>query len=123
MKQAVAPRLRAHDEKLQEHDVVIAELIEAVPTLRDQDEFITVKQAISEKGFDPTQMPLHPQSKENLTGLAGQMLKTRGTKQGDSVISRLDGQSFSTEMKTYRRRDIYTILTEIMRNKQPNLSF
>lgn len=82
LKEAVAPRLRVHDDKLHEHDVIISELKEAVPTLRDQDEFISVKQAISEQGLDPTLMPLHPQSNENLSGLAGQMLKSRGRTRG-----------------------------------------
>lgn len=54
MKEVIAPRLRSHDDKLHEHDLVIADLKEAVPTLRDQDEFITVKQAINEQGLDPT---------------------------------------------------------------------
>ncbi len=121
LKQAVAPRLQGHDDKLHEHDVVIGELIEAVPTLRDQDEFISVKQAISEQGLDPTLMPLHPRSSENLSGLAGRMLKDRGVEQGASVISRVDGQKMRAEMNTYRRRDIYSVLTEIMHNKQEGL--
>ena len=123
IKQAVAPRLRDHDNKLYEHDVVITELKEAVPTLRDQDEFISVKQAISEQGLDPTWMPLHPQSSENLSGLAGQTLRSRGAEQGPSVIARIDGRSISAEMNTYRRRDIYATLTEIMHNKQHGLPF
>lgn len=121
LKHAVAPRLAAHDDKLHEHDVVIAELKEVVPTLRDQDEFIPVKQSVSEQGFDPTLMPLHPQSNENLSGLTGQMLKSRRAEQGASVIARIDGQSFSTEMRTYRRKDIYAVLVEITRNKQHGL--
>lgn len=122
MKEVVAPRLRNHDDKLHEHDVVIAEIVDAVPTLRDQDEFITVKQAISEKGFDSTMMPLYPQSRENLSGLTGQMLKDRNTEQGGSVIARVDGQSRPIEMNTYRRRNIYVALDEIVRNKQHGLA-
>lgn len=121
MKEVVAPRLRNHDDKLHEHDVVIAEIVDAVPTLRDQDEFITIKQAISEKGFDSTMMPLYPQSRENLSGLAGRMLKDRNAEQGGSVIARVDGQSLSTEMNTYRRRNIYVALDEVVRNKQHGL--
>lgn len=121
MKEVVAPRLRNHDDKLHEHDVVIAEIVDAVPTLRDQDEFITVKQAISEKGFDSTMMPLYPQSRENLSGLTGQMLKDRNTEQGESIIARVDGQSRPIEMNTYRRRNIYAALEEIVRNKQHGL--
>lgn len=121
LKQAVAPRLQGHDNKLHEHDVVIAELKDAVPTLRDQDAFISVKQAVSEQGLDPTLMPLHPRSSENLSGLAGQLLASQGARKGGSVVVRLDGQSFSAEMKTYRRRDIYAVLSEILRNKQESL--
>ena len=121
MKEVVAPRLRKHDDKLHEHDVVIAEIVEAVPTLRDQDEFITVKQAISEKGFDSTAMPLYPQSRENLSGLTGRMLKDHLVEQGGSVIARVDGQSLPIEMNTYRRRNIYSALDEIVRNKQHGL--
>lgn len=121
MKEVVAPRLRDHDDKLREHDVVIAELVEAVPTLRDHNEFITIKQGISEKGFDSTMMPLYPRSRENLSGLAGQLLKDRNAEQGGRVIARVDGQSHSTEMNTYKRCEIYAILDEIMRNKQQGL--
>lgn len=121
MKEVVAPRLRNHDDKLHEHDVVIAEIVDAVPTLRDQEEFITVKQAISEKGFDSTAMPLYPQSRENLSGLTGRILKDHNAEQGGSVIARVDGQSLPIEMNTYRRRNIYAALDEIVRNKQHGL--
>lgn len=121
MKEVVAPRLRDHDERLHKHDVVIAEIVEAVPALRDQEEFITVKQAISEKGFDATMMPLHPRNRENLSGLAGQFLKSRNAEQGESVVSRNDGRSLSTEVNTYRRRAIYGVLDEIMRNRPQRL--
>jgi hypothetical protein len=121
LKEAVAPRLRAHDDKLHEHDFVIAEIRDAVPTLRDQSEFIPVKQAINEQGLDSSLMPLHPRSRETLSGLTGQMLRDRGVVQGGSVIARIEGQSFSTEMKTYRRGDIYAVLAEIMKHKQDGL--
>lgn len=118
VKQAVAPRLQSHDNKLHEHDVVIAEIKEAVPALRDPDEFISVKQAIMEQGLDPAQTPLLPQSRENLSGLAGQMLKAQSAEQGASVMSRVDGQSIIAEMNTFRRRNIYAVLREITRHKQ-----
>ena len=121
MREVVAPRLREHDNKLREHDVVIAEIVDAVPALRDPDEFITVKQAISEKGLDSAMMPLYPRSHENLSGLAGQILKGRNTEQGERVISRADGRSLSTEANTYRRRNIYAVIDEILRSKQQNL--
>lgn len=121
VKQAVAPRLRAHDEKLHEHDIVIEELKEAAPMLRDKDEFITVRQAISEQALDPESMPRHPQSKETLPGLAGQMLKDKGVELGVSEITRLEGQSFMNEVRTYRRRDIYEVLAQIVKNKQRGL--
>lgn len=121
VKQAVAPRLQSQDNKLHEHDMVISEIKEAVPALRDPEEFISVKQAIFELGYDPTQTPLLPQSKENLSGLAGQMLKARSATQGDGVMSRIDGQSFITNMNTFRRGEIYSVLREIVNHKQPNL--
>lgn len=121
VRQAVAPRLHAHDEKLHEHDIVIEELKEAAPMLRDKDEFITVKQAVSEHALDPNSMPRYPQSRETLPGLAGQMLKEKGVEQGVSEITRLDGQSIPTEVRTYRRRDIYDVLVQIMQNKQRGL--
>ena len=121
VKQAVAPRLHAHDEKLHEHDIVIEELKEAAPMLRDKDEFITVRQAISEQALDPESMPRHPQSKETLPGLAGQMLKDKGVELGANEITRLEGQSFMSEVRTYRRRDIYEVLAQIVKNKQRGL--
>ncbi len=121
VKQAVAPRLHAHDEKLHEHDIVIEELKEAAPMLRDKEEFITVKQAVSEQALDPNLMPRYPQSRETLPGLAGQMLKEKGVEQGESEITRLDGQSIPTEVRTYRRRDIYEVLAQIVQNKQRGL--
>jgi hypothetical protein len=121
IKEAVAPRLRNHDEKLYEHDVVISEIKNAVPVLRDQDEFITVKQAISEQGLDSTSMPYYPTSRENISGLVGQMLKKKGVAQGDSVISRIDGRSQAIEVNTYPRGKIYEVLKEISSTKQPRL--
>lgn len=118
IKQAIAPRLHDHDGKLKEHEAIIEELKEAVPSLRDPSEFIPVRQAIQEQGLDPTVMPLHPRSKENLSGLAGQLLRTRGAEQGDSVVARLDGVSAAATMNTYRRGEIYVVLEEITRAKQ-----
>lgn len=121
IKDAVAPRLRQHDEKLNEHDIVISEIKEAVPALRESEEFITVKQAISEQGLDSTSMPYYPKSKENLSGVVGQILVGRGSKKGDPVVSRLDGQNISTEVNTYSRGEIYKVLKEILSTKQPRL--
>jgi len=121
IKQAIAPRLHAHDGKLREHDVIIEVIKEAVPALRDTEEFIPVRQAIQEQGLDPTVMPLHPRSRENLSGLAGQLLRSQAAEQGGSVVARLDGGSATTSMNTYRRGAIYSVLEEIMNNKQGNL--
>ncbi|WP_124552599.1 hypothetical protein [Methylophilus methylotrophus] len=118
IKQAVAPRLRAHDDKLLEHDLVIAEIKEALPTMRDLDEFITVKQAITEKGFDSTIMPLYPKSKDNLSSLVGKKLKSNEVELGPKVTARLDGQQVTTEMNTYRRRDIYEALELFITNSR-----
>ena len=123
IRQAVAPRLHAHDGKLREHDVIIEVIKEAVPALRDTKEFIPVRQAIQEQGLDPTVMPLHPRSKENLSGLAGQLLKSRAAEQGETVTSRLDGGSAIAQTNTYRRGVIYAVLEEIMNNKQGSLLF
>lgn len=121
IKQAVAPRLHAHDEKLTEHDVAIDRIKDAVPSLRDPNEFIPVRQAIQEQGLAPTVMPMHPRSKENLSGLAGQVLKSRAAEQGEHVISRLDGVAAAVPMNTYRREMIYAVLEEILGNKQGTL--
>lgn len=118
IKQAVAPRLHVHDERIHEHDLIISEIKEAVPTLRDDGEFIPVRQAIHEQGLDPTLMPLYPKSRENLSGLAGQLLKKKGCEQGQQVVARLDGQAIEVAMNTYRRRDIYASLKEILTKNQ-----
>jgi hypothetical protein len=116
MKQAVAPRLQGHDDKIREHDVVIEEIKEAVPALRDEEEFITVKQAITEQGLDWSQMPLS-NSRENLSGLAGQLLKSHHADQGPQVPARLDGTSIVKLMNTFRRGAIYRALTEIIKGR------
>ncbi|MBK6678037.1 MAG: hypothetical protein IPG52_14910 [Rhodocyclaceae bacterium] len=121
IRQAVAPRLHAHDGKLKEHDVLIEEIKGAVPALRDPDEFIPVRQAIQEQGLDPTVMPLHPRSRENLSGLAGQILKSRSAEQGGTIVARLDGTAMAAPMNTYRRGAIYRVLGEIMSNGQQAL--
>lgn len=121
MKQAVAPRLRAHDDKLYEHDVVIAEIKQSMPTKRDQEEFITVKQAIAEQGLDPSAMPLHPQSRDTLSGLAGKKLKAMNAEQGASVMARLDGQKIDIPTNSYRRGVIYEILQELSDGGQSKL--
>lgn len=123
VKHAVTPRLQEHDNRLSAQEIYITEIRGAVPSLRDPNDFITVKQAISEMGLDPTQTPLHPHSKENLSGLAGQMLKDRKSEQGASTMSRIDGQSITAEMNTYRRGKIYATLDEILRSKQEGFSF
>lgn len=121
MKQAVAPRLRAHDDKLYEHDVVIAEIKQSMPTKRDQEEFITVKQAIAEQGLDPSAMPLHPQSRDTLSGLAGKKLKAMNAEQGAPVMARLDGQKIDIPTNSYRRGVIYEILQELSDGGQSKL--
>lgn len=122
IRQAIAPRLGDHDKKLHEQDVVIAELREAVAALRDQNAFISVKQAIAEQGLDSSLMPLYPNSKENLSSLVGRFLKRRGVEQGPNIVARLDGKSLSTEMNTYRRGDIYAALNEFKDIKQLDLN-
>jgi hypothetical protein len=121
IRQAIAPRLHEHDGKLKEHDAIIEEIKEAVPTLRNPKDFIPVRQAILEQGLDPSVMPLHPRSRENLSGLAGQMLKSRSAEQGETIVARLDGGAASTPMNTYRREAIYSVIDEIMKNKQGSL--
>lgn len=123
IKRAIAPRLHTHDSKLREHDELIEEIKGAVPTLRDPEEFIPVRQAILEQGMDPSVMPLHPRSRENLSGLVGQLLKTRAAEQGAGVVSRLDGGTVSASMNTYRRNVIYAALEEVMNNKQGTFPF
>ena len=121
MKQAVAPRLRAHDDKLYEHDVVIAEIKQSMPTKRDQEEFITVKQAIAEQGLDASAMPLHPKSRDTLSGLAGKKLKAMNAEQGASVMARLDGQKIDIPTNSYRRGVVYKILQELSDGGQSKL--
>jgi hypothetical protein len=120
LRQAVAPRLRDHDNKFREQDIVIAEIKDAVPALRDQGEYISVRQAILELGYDPTVMPLKD-SRENLSGLTGRMLTERRAEKGEPVKARLDGQSVTAAMNTYRRGDIHVVLMEIVRSKQGGL--
>lgn len=122
VKEAVAPRLHAHDKKLRDHDIKIATIEESMPTMQDPNEFIPVKQAIAEKGLDASVMILHPQSKETLSGLVGQMLREKGAERGPEVISRLDGQVRAVPMNTYKRRDIYTVLEEVMRKRPKGLA-
>lgn len=121
VKQAVAPRLHEHDRKFREQDIKIATIQEAVPAMRDGQEFITVKQAIAERGLDASIMPLHPRSHETLSGLAGQLLRSKGKERGPEVISRLDGQARAVPMNTYRRAEIYAVVDEIMRSRPAGL--
>lgn len=120
---AIAPRLQDHDNHLREHDVVISEIKEAMPSMRDDGEFITVRQAILEKGLDSTSMPLYPKSRDNLSGLTGQLLKEKAAEQGQPVVARIDGHSLETSMNTYRRMDIYQVLEVILKNSQSGFSF
>lgn len=110
IKDAVAPRLFEHDEKINQHDIIISEIQKAVPTLRNSNDFITVKQALSELGLDYTIMPLAPDIKDNLSGLVGKKLKEAGVKQGKSVVSRIDGTGFTSQMNTYQRHEIYSVI-------------
>jgi hypothetical protein len=118
---AVKPRLDDHETKIRKHDILIGEIKEAVPAMRPPSEFIPIRQAISEKGLDPNVMPLYPQSKETLSGLAGQMLVKKGVEKGGSAISRLEGQSVTMLVNRYRRADIYKVLDEIESQKPTGL--
>jgi len=117
--EAVKPRLDDHDVKIRKQDIIIAEIKGAVPAMRDAGDFVTVRQAISERGLDPNVMPLHPKSRETFAGLAGQMLITKGADKGGAAISRLEGQTMTTAVNTYQRGAIYEVLDEIVR-KKPN---
>jgi len=119
--EAVRPRLDDYDGQLRKQAIMITEIKEAVPSMQDATEFITVKQAIAEKGLVASEMPLHPYSRETLSGVTGQMLTSKGAEKGGSVISRLDGQSIATAMNTYRRGEIYAVLTEIIHKKPDGL--
>lgn len=119
--QSVSPRLREQESKIGEHDIVISEIQNASPTLRAEAEFITVKQAINEQGLDSTSMPYYPNSKENLSGLVGQFLKTSGIERGESVISRIDGCKEAIEVNTYPRIEIYKAFKSIYSIKQNKL--
>lgn len=121
IKSAVAPRLHAHDDKIKEHDLVISEMKGAIPTLRDEGEFITVRQAILEQGLDPAYMPLYPSSRENISGLAGQLLRDRGVEIGGQVVARVDGRSVEMATNTYRRVEIYKVLKEVIMHKQESM--
>ena len=113
IKEAVAPRLRQHDEKLLEHDIIIREISETAPFMRDPDQFITVKQAIVEKGMDADSMPYYPSSRQNLSGLVGQTLKSKNAETGGVVASRGDSTALTIETNTYRRKDIYEALSTV----------
>jgi hypothetical protein len=115
--EAVTPRINQQESIINEHDVVISEICNSTPTLREESEFITVKQAINEQGLDFTSMPYFPNSRENLSGLVGQILKKKCIETGDSITSRIDGSSDVIEVNTYTRNDIYKALKEISENK------
>jgi|GEM_PF-2001865 len=113
VKQVVSPRFKDNEKKINEHDIIISEIKNVVPVLRDMEEFITVKQAINEQGLDSTSMPFYPNSKENLSGLVGQILKEKSIKQGEKITSRIDGQSITMEVNTYHRGEVYEVLESI----------
>jgi hypothetical protein len=123
VREALAPRLRGYDDKLEEHDVVIADIKKVVPVFRDPHEYVTVKQAITEKGYNASEVPLYPQSRENLSGLAGQLLALKKVEQGEKVPDRLDGVGVTTLVNTYRRGDIFEVLDEIMLRRPAQLPF
>jgi hypothetical protein len=119
--QAIAPRFQLHDKKLHEHDVVIGAIKDAVPTLQDSNELITVRQALAEKGFDPNEMPFHPDSRENIASVVGQFLSKKGVTRGAPRVSRLEGTIKEVPTNTYRRHDIYAALIEINKHKPGEL--
>lgn len=121
--QIVQPQLNTHQEQLTTHDLVISELQNSVPTLRDEEEFITIRQAFSEQGLDPALMPLYPSSKENFSGITGQLLKKEHVAQGPTITTRIDGQSLAVSMNTYPRKAIYSMINKIIAQKQLGLPF
>lgn len=104
-----------------DRDLVIAELLQSLPALRDGAEMITVRQAIAEQGLDPTLMPRYPASQETLTALAARLLRERGAERGPLVVSRPDGQTVPRQTSTFRRHDIYEVLKELLTRRQLSL--
>ncbi len=68
-------------------------------------------------------MPFFPQSKENLSGITGQMLSEQGFKSGGKVNARVDGKSLIVQLNSYQRMDIYHILSHIKSLQQGQLEF
>jgi prophage antirepressor-like protein len=77
----------------------------AMPTMRDQDEFITARSGIFEQGRDPSMMG--PKGRRNLEEWVGAHLSQNGADKGPKSIVRLGGQSIDVSVNTYRRKDIY----------------
>jgi hypothetical protein len=113
IREAVAPRLHAHDEKIAEHDVVIQTIQKNAPFLRDMQDFITTRQGALELGIDPALMPEYPQSRLTICAIAGRTLTNQGAETGASISSRLDGSAVVVQMNTYRRQAVYAALREL----------
>jgi hypothetical protein len=121
--QAVRPRLETIDGELRKQHIIIGEIKEAVPSMRDANQFIPVRQGISEMGLDPNVMPLHPKSRETLASLAGQTLVSKGAEKRGNAICRLEGQTIAMVVNKYRRGDIYAVLADIVRKTPEELPF
>jgi hypothetical protein len=114
--QQLVPQVQQHEAKIIEHDEKIAEIAKALPAPRDPNEFITVKQAIAERGLDASILPV-PESRWNLAQIAGHRLAEAGAERGEPIPSRLDGVAVVKPVQTYRRSAIFAVLEELMRPK------
>ena len=128
MKSVTKPVFAKYNDRIHDQDAIITSLDDRVsnienlvPSNLDSNEFISIRKAILELNLDSEEMPLFPQSKENLSGLAGQFLVNKGALKGDSVSSRIDGKKLITAVNTYCRGDIYLVLDQIKSFKQKQL--
>jgi len=116
-------RLDYQDRVITHLDDKVTKIEQLVPPELDPLEFITIRKAIIERKFDVDEMPLFPQSKENLAGICGQILTGRGCKKGSVVNTRIDGDSLVVALNTYYRKEIYGVLEEVKSVKQESLDF
>lgn len=109
--QATQVVLEDHDRVLDRHDEELQKLKSDIPIYRDPDEYVSIKQRCLELSLP---FGIVVQGKMNLTQACGQFLKGSGAEQGSNQVERLDGQSLTMPVSTWKRKDIDGAISRFM---------
>lgn len=109
--QATQIVLLQHEQEILSNKNQINEICRDLPSRRDPEEFITIKQRCVERAISSG---LIVKGRMNLSQACGQLMNKAGMQKGKTQSERLDGSSIVTAVTTWRRGDIDLAIEQLM---------